>query len=154
MSILSLASGQSAYRGYDYFQNNKVLSVEPCGDTSYHGTVSGSNGAQYDVTIDLAHPRKSQCTCPHAAGRRIICKHMVALYFTIFPEEAAQYIAELEAYWNEQEQAQEQLEERLLHRVHRMKKSELQEALLILLFESPEWQIERFLDTYDDFYEE
>ena len=79
---------------------------------------------------------------------------MVALYFTIFPEEAAQYIAELEAYWNKQEQAQEQLEERLLHRVHHMKKSELQEALLILLFESPEWQIERFLDTYDDFYEE
>lgn len=29
MSILSLASGQSAYRGYDYFQNKKVLHVEP-----------------------------------------------------------------------------------------------------------------------------
>ena len=72
MSILSLASGQSAYRGYDYFQNKKVLHVEPWGDTSYHGTVAGSNGASYDVTIDLAHPRKSQCTCPHAAGRRII----------------------------------------------------------------------------------
>lgn len=154
MSILSLASGQSAYRGYDYFQNKKVLHVEPWGDTSYHGTVAGSNGASYDVTIDLAHPRKSQCTCPHAAGRRIICKHMVALYFTVFPEEAAQYIAELEAYWDEQGQAQEEFEEQLTRRVHRMKKSELQEALLDLLFTGPEWQIERFLDSYDGSYEE
>lgn len=51
MSILSLASGQSAYHGYDYFQNKKVLRVEPWGDTSYHGTVVGSNGANYDVTV-------------------------------------------------------------------------------------------------------
>lgn len=79
---------------------------------------------------------------------------MVALYLTVFPEEAAQYIAEVEAYWNEQEQAQEQLEDRLLHRVHRMKKSELQTALLDLLFTGPEWQVERFLDSYGDFYEE
>ena len=28
------------------------------------------------------------------------------------------------------------------------------EALLDLLFTGPEWQVERFLDTYNDFYEE
>ena len=67
MSILSLASGQSAYRGYEYFQNKKVLRVEPCGDTSYHGTVSGSNGAQYDVTIGLSQQRISQYTHRQAA---------------------------------------------------------------------------------------
>lgn len=154
MGILNLVSGKSAYRGYDYFQNKKVLSINPCGDTAYRGVVAGSNGAQYDVTIDLSHPRKSQCTCPHAAGRRIICKHMVALYFTVFPEEATQYMENLIAYWDRQAQDQEQREERLIHRVHRMKKSELREALLALLFEGPEWQLERFMDTYDDYYEE
>lgn len=79
---------------------------------------------------------------------------MVVMYFTVFPEEAAQYIADLEAYWNGQEQAQEKLEERLIRRIHRMKKSELQIALLTLLFEGPEWQLDCFLDAYDDFYQE
>ncbi|NMB97839.1 MAG: hypothetical protein GYA02_14710 [Clostridiaceae bacterium] len=38
--------------------------------------------------INIVHPRKSKCNCPHADGRRVICKHMIALYFTVFPKEA------------------------------------------------------------------
>lgn len=150
MSILSLASAQSAYRGYDYFIDKKVLSMEQSSDTAFTGVVSGSNGACYDVTIDLEHPRKSQCTCPHAAGRRVICKHMVALFFTAFPEEAAKYMTDLEAYWEEEEQEQEEIQEKLIACVHHMKKSELQEALLTLLMEGPEWQYDRFVDMYLD----
>lgn len=82
-------------------------------------------------------------TCPHGY-----------LYFTVFLEEAAEYIAELEAYWEERAQAQENLEKYLTRRVRCMKESELQEAFLDLLFSGPEWRLERFLDTYDDFYEE
>ena len=37
--------------------------------------------------MDIKHPIKSKCNCPHANDRGIICKHIVSLYFTIFPEE-------------------------------------------------------------------
>ena len=108
----------------------------------------GSQDWQYSVTVDLAHPRKSQCNCPHAAGKRIVCKHMVAVYFTAFPAEAKKYITDLENYWEEEEQRQQELEERLIQYVHKMKKSELQEVLLQMLFDGPEWQYDRFVTEY------
>lgn len=150
MSILSVASGQSAYRGYEYAKAKKVLSLEQIGEGVIRGTVSGSNGAVYDVVVDVNHPRKSQCNCPHAAGKRIVCKHMVAVYFTAFPAEAKKYIEELEAYWEEQEQQQQEQEERLIDYVRKMRKSDLQEALLQVLYEGPEWQYERFIRDYVD----
>lgn len=68
------------------------------GEYQYSGTVAGSNGEKYDVTIDTEHPRKSHCSCPHAAVRQIVCKHIAALYFTASLVKAVKYIAELEAY--------------------------------------------------------
>lgn len=148
MSILSLASAQTVYRGYEYFKGGNVAGMERSSGNTYTGVVAGSNGKRYDVIIDLDHPRKSQCACPHAAGKRIICKHMVALYFAAFPEEAAKYIAELEAYWEEEERQQEQTERRLIAKVESMRKSELQQALLTLLMDGPEWQYNHFIDEY------
>lgn len=145
MSILSVASGQSAYRGYEYAQAKKVLCMEQFDDSTIKATVSGSGGNAYDVLLDIAHPRKSQCNCPHAAGKRIICKHIVAVYFTALPAEAKKYIIELENYWEEEEHRQQEQEERLIQCVRKMKKSELQEALLRLLYEGPEWQYDRFV---------
>ncbi len=150
MSIISVASGQSAYRGYEYAQARKVLRMEQTGEGVIRATVSGSYDNTYEVVIDVEHPRKSQCNCPHAAGRRIVCKHMVAVYFTAFPAEAKKYIQELEDYWEDEEQRQEEQEERLLMYVHKMKKVELQEALLQVLYEGPDWQYERFLRDYLD----
>ena len=98
--------------------------------------------------IDIAHPKKSQCSCPHAAGKRIVCKHMVAVYFTAFPAEAKKYITELENYWEEEDQRQQEQQDRLIQYVWQMKKSELQEALLQLLFDGPEWQYERFIEEH------
>ncbi len=144
MSILSVASGQSAYRGYEYAQAKKVVYMEQNGEGVIRGTVSGSNGSVYDVIVDVNHPRKSQCNCPHAAGKRIVCKHMVAVYFTAFPAEAKKYIEELESYWEEEEQRQQEQEDRLIAYIHKMKKSDLQEALLQVLYEGPEWQYDRF----------
>ncbi len=149
MSILTLASGASAFRGYDYYERKKVLQTEQIRETKYRGRVSG-NGAVYDVVIDTAHPRSSACTCPHAAGTRKICKHMVALYFTVFPKEAVKYWQEVEAARQEEECLQEEIEDRLEQAIQKMTKSELQEALKAILEECPEWIYEQFVCTYVD----
>lgn len=146
MSILSVASGQSVYRGYEYFKEQKVSQVESVAEYVVQAKVAGSNGSYYDVKIDIEHPRKSKCNCPHADGKRVICKHIVATFFTVRPWEAKKYIEELEAYWEEEELRQEEQEEKLIRYVHSMKKSELQQALLQLLFEGPEWQYDRFME--------
>lgn len=146
MSILTVASGQSVYRGYEYFKAQKISRMEQAGESVIQAVVVGSNSAAYDVIIDIGHPRKSQCTCPHAFGKRIVCKHMVAVYFAARPWEAEKYIKDLEDYWEEEERRQEEQEEKLIRYVHSMKKSDLQETLLQLLFDGPEWQYEKFIE--------
>ena len=148
MSILTAASAQSAYRGYEYFREKKVLLVDEIEDGIFHASVAGSDDHIYDVTMDVAHPRRSKCNCPHADGRRVVCKHIVAAYFTVFPEEADNYWKELNDYWEEEEAQQEALEQELIQYVYKMKKPELQEAVLRLLFEGPEWQFDRFLEEH------
>lgn len=78
MSILTVASGQSVYRGYEYAQAKKVLHMEQAGEGVIQAVVTG-NGRTYDTLIDVAHPRKSRCNCPHASGKSIVCKRMVAV---------------------------------------------------------------------------
>ena len=70
---------------------------------------------------------------------------MVALYFTVFPEEAKRIYKEAIAAQEEEEKRQEELENKLVTFVSKMKKAELQQALLELLYDGPEWQYERFL---------
>lgn len=147
MSVLSIASGRSIYRGYEYFRAKKVLPVKIDLVGILHARVLGSEGALYEVTVNTAHPRSSSCTCPHAAGRKIICKHMVAVFFTAFPEEAEKYKEELEAYWKEQERQQRDRETRLTRYIWGMKKDELREALVALLYEAPDWLREWFIDS-------
>lgn len=79
---------------------------------------------------------------------------MVALYFTAFPEEAKQYYIKLTAAWEQEEQEQQEREDWLISRVHRMKKAELQEALLTILLDGPEWQYNRFIEEYLGYYDE
>ena len=81
MGMLDCASHASAWRGYEYWLEKKVLSVEALSQTQFRGAVSGSGGAVYDVWIDAEHPRRCTCTCPLAAGKRIVCKHKIALFF-------------------------------------------------------------------------
>ena len=45
-----------------------------------------------------------------------------------------------------QQQRQEEQADNLIKYVHSMKKSELQEALLQLLFDGPDWQYDRFIE--------
>ena len=103
MGLIDLASSNSLWRGVDYYQSKNVKKIKKISDNEYNSIVSGTE--KYNVHIDINHPRKSTCTCPFAAGRRVICKHMVATFFTIYPEEAERIIKE--------EQEYEEIEERM-----------------------------------------
>ena len=106
MALIDLASSNSLWRGIDYFESNKVKEIEKINDNEYKSIVSGSS--DYNVFINLNYPRKSTCSCPFAEGRIVICKHMVATYFKIYPEEAKRLIDEQVAYEMEEEQLYEE----------------------------------------------
>ncbi len=145
MGLLDLASYKSVWRGYEYFNQKYVITHIKQSNTQIKGFVRGNYQNNYEVFIDLEHPRKSKCNCPHANGKRIICKHMIALYFSAFPEEAKRYYKDVIRYQEEEEQRQEELEEKVIDYVHKLKKSELEQLLLQVLFEGPDWQYERFI---------
>ena len=145
MGVLECASVLSVWRGYEYFKKNRVRGIKQLDENVFSATVQGSASIPYSVELHMDHPRKSICDCPHANGRRVVCKHIVAVYFTILPEEAEEYYAEVLADEEEEEKRQDALSERVIHYVWKMKKNELQQALLELLFDGPEWQYERFI---------
>lgn len=145
MGVLECASGASVWRGYDYYKRDKVVWLDETGANSFYAEVEGSAGEPYSVELHIDHPRKSKCNCPHADGKRIVCKHMVATYFAAQPGEAERFYAEVIAYQEAEEERQEALCDKVCQYVRRMKKSELQEALLQLLFDGPEWQYDRFV---------
>ena len=100
MSVLTSASSSSVRRGYDYYKCNKVNNVNQLNDHEFEGYVEGSLKNPYYVKIDIEHPRKSYCDCPHANGN-ITCKHMVALYFELFPDEVDDYESWLNSDYEE-----------------------------------------------------
>lgn len=138
MSIRTIASGASAWRGYEYYTGKKVLSLSQTGEDEYTGEVAGSAPAPYQVKINTAHVRQSRCNCPHADGRRVICKHMVALFFAAFPEEAEQYMEEVEEYECEEEMRMEEHYAALQSYVKSLSKKELREKLYEALVELEE----------------
>lgn len=145
MGILECASGASVWGGYEYYEEKKVVSLEEIEENIFSAKVSGNSSAPYSVELHVDHPRKSKCSCPHAEGKRIVCKHIVAAYFTAFPKEAKTFYAEAMAYQEEEERRQAELPNKVYRCVQHMKKNELQEELLRLLFEGPGWQLERFV---------
>lgn len=88
LKLVHLASQASFERGIRYYFQNKVLGMEVLAEGVFKGEVSGSNSEVYQVEIYIHQPRKSTCTCLFAAGRQVVCKHMVALYFQQYPEQA------------------------------------------------------------------
>lgn len=145
MSLLTASSRASRWRGYEYFKNGNISDLKHLEDMQFQADVSGSRQEPYKVTIDLNHIRQSSCTCPHAAGRQIICKHMVAVFFAAFPEEAEKYYEKLQKAAEEWETHQEELAGKLVEYVRRLKKQEAQRLLLEVLESGPEWQWERFI---------
>lgn len=145
MGIINLASNNSTWKGLDYYQGNKVNNYTQISEYEYEGIVNGSNGKRYNVFMDIEHPRKSKCNCPHAKDKRIICKHIVALYFTVFPDEVNKFLKEVEEAEKEYEAYEEEQEEKLIKYVKSMSKSELQQAVFELLYDGPEWMYDRFI---------
>ena len=147
MKLLNLASGNSYWRGVEYYHENRVNEWENTGKHQYQGKVRGSGNQLYDVNIDVAHPRRSTCNCAFADGRRVICKHMVAMYFDIFPEKEK----EMEAYIeNEQRKYEQELEDKkerrrneIIQYVKTLSKSELQQKLISHLIGDMESEYER-----------
>ena len=138
MSIRTLASGASAWRGYECYMGDKVLTLSQTGDDEYTGLVAGSGSDPYEVTIDTQHPRRSKCNCPHADGRRVVCKHMVALYFAAFPDEVKQYMEEVKEAEREEEKRQDEHLAEIRAYVKSLSKKELQDKLFESLLELEE----------------
>lgn len=95
MGILNQARASVIWRGYEYYKDKKVINFRKESDSVFYGSVKGTT--TYDVKIDINHTVKNTyCNCPFAKDNRKICKHMVALYFTAFPNEAERYIKNVE----------------------------------------------------------
>lgn len=160
MGLLECASYKSIFRGYDYYKGKHVLNLVQITQDQYSAAVTGTAPSPYEVLIDLSHPRKSKCSCPHANGRRIVCKHMLAVYFTAFPDETQriyekQIAGKEEASYDEwdeyeDEGVDEEYEDvnKVIEHIRKMKKNELQQALLELLFNGSEQQFGWFVDSY------
>lgn len=149
MGLLECASSASVWRGYDYYNEKKVKNITETEEDVFTAEVIGRANEPYVVKIYIAHPRKSTCNCLHADGKRIVCKHMVATYFTAYPKEAVRFYREYLKAQEEAEQYEEELYDRVQEYVGHMKKNELKQALIELLFDGPEWQFERFVREHD-----
>ncbi len=110
----------------------------------------GSENNTYAVKIDILHPRKSKCNCPHADEKQIICKHMVAVYFTAFPEEAERIYIEAMAWEEGADKRWMEEKVRLMRCIHRMSKPMLEEALTEIFLNGSEHQRDEFILNYSD----
>ena len=132
MGLIEMASDNSVWRGMDYYERKMVCSWKKSGEEAYDGVVSGSEGNKYSVHIDKVHPRKSSCNCPFAEGRRVICKHMIALLFTAEPKTAEDFLRQVEK-WEQEEKERERLHYKELREyVNSLSKKELQERFFVL----------------------
>ena len=144
MGLIEMASGNSVWRGMDYYNEKMVRSWEKTGADTYDGIVAGSGGNTYDVHIDTAHPRRSACNCPFAKDRRVICKHMIALYFTAEPKVAKDFLKQVEIWEAEEREEEQQHYEDLKKYVKSLSKAELQERLLEAMVQIEEQERNRW----------
>lgn len=138
MSLIGVASADSVWRGMEYYEDKMVALWNEAADGTYDGVVEGSNGNSYVVHVDKIHPRKSTCTCPFADGRRVVCKHMIALYFTAEPKAAEDFKKRVENWECEEEERAKQHYADLRKYVNSLKKQELQMQLYDALVELEE----------------
>ena len=138
MGLIETASGNSVWRGMDYYENKKVVSWKKLNDGIYDGVVLGSEGNAYNVHVETMHPRKSVCNCPFAEGRRVVCKHMIALYFTAEPKTAGDFLKQVEEWEKEEEEQEKQHYIELREYVNGLTKVELRERLYEALVELEE----------------
>ena len=108
------------------------------GSNHYEGIVEGSGDNSYHVVIDLDHPRRSTCDCPFGEGSRRVCKHKVALYYSVFPEAADQALKEAQNWEAEEPRRREEERKEIEKYVKSLSKQQLREELLWRLIEEKE----------------
>ena len=86
MEILYMCNATTNIRGYYYYKKGFVIELKQLDENIYSSVVSGTYN--YNVILNLNNLRKCSCSCPHKVK---ICKHVMATYYTVFPEEAKQY---------------------------------------------------------------
>ena len=138
MGLTEMASGNSIWRGMDYYKQNKVLSWHVSGEGMYDGTVEGSEGRIYNVHVDKFHPKRSTCDCAFAEGRKVVCKHMIAVYFTAEPDAADALLRQAEEWEQDEEERERQHKAQLLKEIKSLTKLELQARLYDALLELEE----------------
>ena len=143
MGLVECASGQSTWRGYEYYEGKRVSNLTEIDTGLWKASVHGSQ--IYQTTIDVNHPRRSSCDCPLAKGRRIVCKHMIATFFTAYPMEAENYYNNVLKSWEEAESREAEIEDRMIQHVNSLKKQELCSLVLYLLDEVPDWVRKAFI---------
>ncbi len=70
---------------------------------------------------------------------------MVALYFTIFPDEAEEYIREVEKSEEEREELNRAMDEMLVKHLKSLTKQQLKDDLYELINSLPEWMKEKYI---------
>ena len=142
MGIISSASGSSCWRGLDYYKSKKIRDIKKISDIEYTSIASGTK--EYNVYLNLEKSRKSTCNCPLANGKRIICKHIVATYFSVVPGSAKEFEDEQNRLQEEYEEYQEKQYINVIKFINKMSKEELIEELIHVFDYAPEW-------VYNDF---
>lgn len=94
MEVLANASQKAKYEGYYCFKCGCVKEVNEVSKRVYEGKIVDEKGEVFSVNLDLNKNVKSSCNCKQAFNRRVVCKHVVALYFKLFPAEAKRYYDE------------------------------------------------------------
>lgn len=143
MGILTSASQSSCWKGLDYYKNKKIINLKQISNHEYSSTAIGTNN--YEVFLDIEHARKSTCNCPLANGKKIICKHIVATYFTAFPDKAEKFVEYEIRSQKEYQQYEFKLLDKTKKYIKSLSKQELVNELLYVLDYAPEWVYKDFL---------
>ena len=147
MGIISSASGSSCWRGLDYHKSERIKNIKKISDVEYTSIASGTK--EYEVYLNLKNPRKSTCNCPLANGKSIICKHIVATYFSVVPGSAKDFEDEQNRLQEEDEEYQENEYKNAIKFINKMSKKELVEELIYIFDYAPDWVYGDFIKRND-----
>ena len=147
MGIISSASGSSCWRGLDYYKSRKIKDIKKISNIEYTSIAYGTK--EYNVYLNLEKPRTSTCNCPLANGKRIICKHIVATYFSVVPGSAKEFEDEQNRLQEEYEEYQEKEYKNAINFIKKMSKKELVEELIYIFDYAPEWVYNDFIRRND-----
>ena len=87
------------------------------------------------------YPRKSTCDCPLANGKKIICKHIVAVSLCLDASEADRFKNEKTIYASEEEERRAKKYDKYMGFAKTMSPRELREAYVELMIELDEYRL-------------